>query len=369
MQKTIYLDIPTIGVTGSYGKTTVKEILAEVLSVKYNTFKSYKNLNLVGATKKHVTKITKDHEAVVIEMAMSKKGRGKGHCTVIQPNIGIITAVGHAHFERFSSIEDVALSKSEMMKYMDQKGTLYLSHDDENSQLINTKYFPGKIITVGLSEGADYRATNIRFNKKGMTFQVELNGNNESMFVPLLGEHNVVNSLFAISVASNIGLNPEEIREGLSRVKVPRGRLTLDHLEGSRVLIDDSYNANPVSMVSGLKVLDKYIDSKKKIALLGDMAEMGSYTQEGHSKVGKSIIDFSLDKVFLFGNNSKWILKSAAEAGFPDRNLYHFNNMDSLLEELEKHYNEDTALLVKASRATKLDTVVKHFLSKYNVKV
>ncbi|MFC4025031.1 UDP-N-acetylmuramoyl-tripeptide--D-alanyl-D-alanine ligase [Oceanobacillus longus] len=366
MEKTLYLSIPTIGVTGSFGKTTVKEITAKILSVKYETFKSSKNFNLVGATKNHIKKINDSHEAVVIEMAMSKKGRGKGHCTVIQPNIGVITAVGHAHFERFSSINDVALSKSEMMRYMKPEGTLYLSNDDENSKLIDTQYFPGEIIKVGLSEGSDYRATNIRFNKKGMEFEVVLNGKSEAMFVPLLGEHSVVNSLFAIGIADKLGLTPDEIREGLGSVELPRGRLTLDYLEGNRTIIDDSYNANPVSMVSGLKVLNKYINSPKKIALLGDMVEMGSYTQEGHGKVGKSLIDFNLDKVFLYGDSSKWILKEAEETGFPKEKLFHFSDMDQLIEEVEKSFTSDTALLIKASRATKLDLVVKHLLSKFS---
>ncbi|RHW35510.1 UDP-N-acetylmuramoyl-tripeptide--D-alanyl-D-alanine ligase [Oceanobacillus profundus] len=367
MQTTLYLNIPTIGITGSFGKTTVKEITAAILSVKYETYKSPKNFNLVDQTKKHVKNINDEHEVVVIEMAMSKKNRGKRQCTVIQPNIGVITAVGHAHFERFSSIKDVALSKSEMMKYMKPEGTLYLSNDDENSKLVDTQYFPGEIIKVGLSEGSDYRATNIRFNKKGMEFEVVLNGKSEAMFVPLLGEHSVVNSLFAIGIADKLGLTPDEIREGLGRVELPRGRLTLDYLEGNRTLIDDSYNANPVSMVSGLKVLNEYIDSPNKIALLGDMAEMGSYTREGHEKVGKSLIDFTLDKVFLYGDSSKWILKKAEETGFPKEKLFHFDDIESLIEEIEKSYSADTALLVKASRATKLDQVVKHLLSKYSI--
>lgn len=110
MKPTMYLDIPTIGVTGSFGKTTVKEITASILATKYNTYKSPKNFNLPNKTREHVEDITDKHEAVVIEMAMSKKGRGKKQCTVIQPSIGVITAIGHAHFERFSSIEDVAKS-------------------------------------------------------------------------------------------------------------------------------------------------------------------------------------------------------------------------------------------------------------------
>lgn len=365
MQTTLYLNIPTIGVTGSFGKTTVKEITAAVLSVKYNTYKSPGNFNMVNRTKKHVKDITNEHEAVVIEMAMSRKNRGKRQCTVIQPNIGVITSIGHAHFENFSSIKDVALSKAEMMKYMKPEGILCLNHDDENSKLIDTRYFPGKIIRVGLSQGADYRATNIKFNNSGMEFEVVLNGEKERMFIPLLGEHNVLNTLFAIAIADNLKFHPDEIRNGLNKVVLPKGRLTINNLEGNRVLIDDSYNANPDSMISGLTVLHKYVDSPKKIALLGDMVEMGSYTREGHEKIGNSLISYDLDKVFIFGENSKWIMEKAYQVGFPKENMNHFNDFEELIQEIDKVFNSNTALYIKASRATNLDRVVKYFINKY----
>lgn len=365
MQTTLYLEIPTIGVTGSFGKTTVKEVTASILSVKYNTYKSPKNLNMPGATRKHIKNINEEHETVVLEMAMSKKGRGNRQCTVIQPNIGVITAVGHAHFQNFSSINDVAKSKSEMMKYMKQDGILLLNNDDANSKLIETKYFPGKIIKVGTSEGSDYRVFNISYKNKGMIFEVELNGKKESMYVPLLGEHNVVNTLFGIAIADQLELTPEEIREGLEKITVPRGRLTIDILKENRTLIDDSYNANPVSMLSGLKVLNDYIDSKEKIALLGDMVEMGSYTKKGHEKVGESLNNFDLDKIFLYGDSVKFISNKAQETGFPKDKLFYYTDIEKLTEDIKETFNPNTAMLVKASRATKLDRVVKRLLKDF----
>src|SRR5690625_3319735 len=129
------------------------------------------------------------------------------------------------------------------------------------------------------------------------------------MFLPIMGEHNVVNTLVGIAIADKLGLTPEEIRYGLSTVKVQRGRLTLDQLEGNRSLLDDSGNANPAAMVAGLKVLNNYLDSPKKIALLGDMAELGSYTQEGHEKVGGALNNLNLDKVYLYGESSRYIYR------------------------------------------------------------
>lgn len=367
MNTTLYLDVPTIGITGSFGKTTTKEITAALLSVKYDIFKSRRNFNTVRSTRRHVKQITDEHEAVVMEMTMGNKETGKNQCTLIQPNIGVITAVGHAHFENFTSIHETVLSKSEMMKYMDPNGTLYLNYDDEYSQLIDTKYFTGNIVQCGVSEGADYRATDIKFNQGGMEFYVRLNGVSEYMFSPILGEHNVINALFGIAIADKLGLTADEIREGLNTVKVQRGRLTLDRLEGNRSLLDDSGNANPVAMIAGLKVLNDYLESPRKVALLGDMAELGSYTREGHEKVGKALTDFNFDKVYLYGENSRWILYKAIETGFPEEKLIHFYDMELLIEEVTKNFEKDTALMLKASKSTKFQKVAKHLLAEYRI--
>src|SRR5699024_12688083 len=171
-----------------------------------------------------------------------------------------------AAVEMFTSIYEMILLNAEMIKNMNPEGTLYLNDDDEYSQLIDTRYFTGTIIKCGITESADYRATDIKFNQGGMEFHVELNGVSEYMYLPILSEHNVVNSLFGIAIADKLGLTPEEIRYGLSTVKVQRGRLTLDQLEGNRSLLDDSGNANPAAMIAGLKVLNTYLDSPKKIA-------------------------------------------------------------------------------------------------------
>src|SRR5699024_2601348 len=193
----------------------------------------------------------------------------------------------------------------------------------------------------------------------------KLNGVDEYMFLPILGEHNVVNALFGIAIADKLGLTPNEIRQGLSTVKVQRGRLTLDELEGKRSLLDDSGNANPAAMIAGLKVLNTYLDSPKKIALLGDMAELGSYTREGHEKVGKALIELDLDKVYLYGESSRYIMQKAKDAGFDEDRLFHYTDMDALIEELITNFEENTALMLKASKSTNFKKVVKRLLAEY----
>ncbi|SOC41197.1 UDP-N-acetylmuramoyl-tripeptide--D-alanyl-D-alanine ligase [Salinicoccus kekensis] len=364
MEKTLYLDRPTVAITGSFGKTTAKEITASILSVKYDIYKS-NNSNTINAVRKHVKRITDKHEAIVLEMAMNIKGTGKTKCTMIQPNIGVITSVGHAHFKHFNSIYEIVKSKSEMMKYMDPKGTLYLNFDDEYSQFIDTQYFTGDIVKCGVSSGADYRATDIRFNNDGMEFFVKLKGVKERMFVPVLGEHNVINALFGIAIADKFNFSADEIRKGLENVEVQKGRLALEHLEGNRKLLDDSHNANPASMIAGLKVLNNYIDGDKKIALLGDMAELGSFNREGHEKVGTALKKFEFDKVYLYGQSSKYILNKAVEVGFSENKLFHFDNIDHLIEEIVKEFEENTTLMVKASHATNFSKVVEKILDIY----
>lgn len=198
-----------------------------------------------------------------------------------------------------------------------------------------------------------------------MTFDVKLNGKSESMFINLLGEHSVINSLFGIAIADQLDVTADQIREGLKEVNLPRGRLTVDNFEGNRTLVDDSYNANPASMISGLNVLNDFVSSKRKIALLGDMVEMGNYTKEGHEKVGSSLVNYNLDQVYLFGESSKYIREKAIEVGFPKEKLIHYDDIEQLINAINEAFSEDTALLVKASRATNLKRVVDFLLKNY----
>ena len=362
--KTLYLDIPIIGVTGSFGKTSVKELVYSVLNEEFKTYKTPRSYNMVNTTKQFAS-VADEYEAAVLEMAMSKKNWGRKHCTVVQPNFGVITAVGHAHFKNFKSLEDVATSKSELVKYMKQDGTLLLNIDDENIDLINTNYFPGQIITVGTSKQSMYQGTNIKFDGNGMVFNVLLNNKLEEMFVPLLGKHNVINSLFAIAIADQLGFRLESIKEGLKNVELPRGRLTLKHLENNRLIIDDSFNATPKTMEVALEIFDKYIESKNKIVLFGDIAQLGKYSQEGHEKVGKTLAKYNFDKIFLYGQNSTFIMKRAIERGIDKEKIYHFLNKRELIEKLEEEFKQDSSLLVKASGATKLNHVVNYFKSNF----
>ena len=209
-------EIPIIAITGSAGKTTSKAFLASILSKKWNIFESKDYWNTTEHTKKHASEINPSHEAVVLEYGMAYPGVITDHCSIIKPNISIVTNVGLAHVGNFDGdIKKVAHAKSELIHGMDQEGVLFINKDDPNSTYLETENFKGKIITIGVKSAADYRAYDINYADNGMNFKMKLQGQEILLFIPILGEHHVYNALNAIAVADHLGFTPMEIKLGL----------------------------------------------------------------------------------------------------------------------------------------------------------
>lgn len=248
--------IPTIAVTGSAGKTTIKEMLSKVLETKWKVFKSLENKNQPYNTKKHAELIEPNHQAAVLEFGLGRKNAGEKHCKYIQPNISIISNVGHSHFGMLgNSIKKTIEAKSAIIKYMNPHGLLVINKDDYNSSLLKFNNFKGKILTVGIKNTAKYQAFNIRYLKDGMGFHVKLDGNIEYFTINTFGYHNVINALFAIAVAHYLKFSPSDIRLGLSSYQAPKRRLNLIELKDGVVLIDDTYNSNPEASMAAIDVL------------------------------------------------------------------------------------------------------------------
>ncbi len=208
---------PIIAITGSAGKTTSKAFLGSILSRKWKIFESKDYWNTTEHTKKHAEEINASHEAVVLEYGMAYPGIITNHCSIIQPNISVITNIGLAHVGNFDGdIKGVAKAKSELIHGMDQSGLLILNKDDDNSRFLETQQFKGKIITVGIHRPADYKAYDIQYKDVGMTFKIKLQGQEITMYIPILGEHHVYNALNAIAVADTLGFSPIDIQAGLN---------------------------------------------------------------------------------------------------------------------------------------------------------
>jgi len=362
LPKPLILNKPVIGITGSAGKTTTKEMLASILQKKWRIYKTYGNANDYQHTKKAVEKILPKHKAAVLEFGMFYSGGIRKHCSIIQPNIGIITNVGTAHIGNFNGqIKGVALAKSELIHNMKQTGLLVINGDDTNSRLLTTKGFKGKIFTVGIKNKTTYQAFNIKYAKKGMSFQVVVRGQIYTFFIPVFGKHNIYNALSAIAVADHLNFSPNDMINGLKSFVRPNQRLSVHNLKNNIKVIDDTFSANPNAMKAAIDVLDQ-IGEGKKIAVLGTMLEMGKYAVKGHKDVGKYVARKKIDNLITFGVGAEKIGEGAIEAGFNKNKIRHFTDRKKLNSFLISQLSPNVSILIKASHRLNMNQTVKYIL-------
>lgn len=347
---TIVLKKPVIAVAGSSGKTTTKEMIAAILKQRWKIFKSPANKNNRQHIRAHLKKIKPYHRAVVLEYGMSGPGHLAQSCRIIRPNMTVITMVGTAHIGNFGgSLDNLIRAKSGIIKHMQQKGTLFLNADDKNSKLLHKKNFPGRIIKIGIDKRADFKAERVAYADHGMTFQVKLDGNAHDFFIPIYGEHNVCNALFAIAVTHKLGFKPGEIKKGLKSYQRPPHRLRIYRLKRNIRLIDDTFNANPHSVKAALDVLTT-ISEKNNVAVLGSMGELGRYSRKGHTEVGKYAAGKrNLSRIYTFGKGARQIGRAAAKAGYPPNNIVHTVKRKTLHKNLKNDLLPGATVLVKGS--------------------
>lgn len=350
-------DLPIIAITGSAGKTTSKAFLASILSKKWNVFESKDYWNTTEHTKKHAAEINASHDAVVLEYGMAYPGIITNHCRIIQPNISVVTNIGLAHVGNFDGdIRKVAMAKSELIHGMDQNGLLVVNKDDENSKYLSMKQFKGKILTVGIHSEADYRAYGIRYKNNGMSFKMKLKGRVISLHIPILGEHHVYNALNAIAVADQLGFSPREIKAGLNFKKPPR-RLTVYNCRDQITVIDDTVHSHPQGVRAAIDVLSN-IGKNRKIAIIGQMRELGELREDEYRKVGEYVHEQGIDLLITYGFRTEEIGAAAMAIGMDQSNIYHFINKEDLHALLEKIVSRDDTILVKgASKTNMFDTV------------
>lgn len=364
---TVILNKPVIAVAGSSGKTTTKEMIASILKQKWVIYKSPDNKNNRKNIRQHVKHIKPRHRAIVLEFGMSARGHLTRSCRIIKPNIAVITMVGTSHIGNLGgSLKNLIGAKSELIKHMQKKGTLFLNADDKNSKLLLSKNFSGRKIKVGINKQANYRATHVAYNQGGMTFRVQLNGKACNFFIPIYGKHNVYNALFAIAVAHTLGFNPKEIKAGLKSYQRPRGRLRIYKLKKGIKLIDDTFNSNPNSVRAALDVLTT-ISKHRNIAVLGSMNELGSYSKKGHTNVGKYAARKSrLTRLFTYGSKARQIARTAVKAGFPRHRVIKSVNRETLHQHLKRSIKPGYTVLVKGSNSMGMNKTARFIKSRYS---
>lgn len=338
------LTIPVVGITGSVGKTSTKEMIASVLSRKYQVLKTEGNFNNLLGMPMTLLKIRECHEVAVVEMGISEFGEMHKLAEIARPDICVITNIGQAHLENLKSRDGILRAKSEIFDFLKEDGVIVLNQDDDKlSTVEQVRGIRPKRYGIA-SAGCDVTVKNI-VNKglDGLDADLETDLGTIPIHEPIPGMHNLYNAGAAACVGRTLGLSNEEIAAGIASVKTIAGRLNMIRLRDGITVIDDCYNANPASMEASLSVLSLALG--RKIAVLGDMGELGEDEKALHARVGAAAGEKGIDALFCAGPLSAEMAKAAAGCG----EVRRFADKESLLQALIPYLQPQDAVLVKAS--------------------
>ena len=343
--------IPFIGISGSVGKTTTKEMIASVLSQKYNVHKTQGNFNNDLGVPLTLFGLEEEHEIAVIEMGISDFGEMTLLSGIVKPDVCVLTNIGNCHLECLGDRDGVLKAKTEMFEFMNEEGTAFLCGDDD--KLVTVNEVKGKSpVTFGLSEDADYTASDIESNNEDRTsFTVKYVGRSFSATVFALGKHMVSNALCATALGKHFSLTDEEISKGISEYK-PAGSRQNVIKTGKLTIIDDCYNANPASMKASIETLAGF--SGRRVAILGDMKELGKTESELHQEIGGFAVEKKLDLVIAIGDLALNIYKEAR----PHIDCEWFSTWEEAKLEMYEMLTIGDTVLVKASHSMKFEEIV-----------
>ena len=349
----------TIGITGTNGKTTTKELVFAVLSSKYNTLRNTKNFNNEIGVPFTLFQMNAEHEAAVIEMGMNHTGEIERLSKIVQPDISVITNVGAGHLEFLGSIENVANAKSEIISGMKRGSTLIANRETECFHIVekHASDHGVNLVTFGVEAGADFRPDSFRLTRES----VSVTYRGRKISVPLYGRHNVYNLMAAIAVAEAANVDLSDAAEKLASFENVGGRSEI--IDRGYVLINDTYNSNPLSSLYALESVCDVFPDRKKTAVLADMKELGELSGLYHMKVGEFVAARKFNQLLLFGEMSEYYEKGASAAGMNPDKIRKFESKDQIAEFLSSRLCEKDVVLVKGSRSMKMEDVVNRLIA------
>ncbi len=352
-------DFKVVGVTGSVGKTSTKDIVANVISQKYKTLKTQgNNNNNIGLPFTMFN--LKDQEAAVIEMGMNHFGEISKLTKIAKPTISVITNIGTSHIGNLGSRENILKAKLEILEGMDKK-VLVVNNDND---LLHKYYLENKdveIHTYGIENDSEVKAEDIVLNENDSEFVCNIKGDKFRVKVPVGGIHFVYNAICAATVGMLMGLSQEQIKNGIETFELTKKRMDITELKNGVTIINDSYNASFESMQASLKYLQG-LNSERKIAVLGDMFELGEFSKELHEKVGVEVVKNKIDMLVCCGKNAKYIVDSAKNDGMPKDSVYYFENKDEIEDFVRNNWKSGDAILFKASNGMKFFNIVENLI-------
>jgi len=347
--------IPIVGVTGSVGKTTTKDMIYSVLSKKYCTLKTKGNFNNEIGLPKMIFELNDDYDAGILEMGMGSAGDIKHLASIVKPSIAVISNVGMCHIENFDNGQDgIFDAKCEITSYFDKDNILVINGDDAYLKTLKDKKLPYQLYTYGFSEDCDIYCTSYSIKNEKVTFTYCYHGESNTVMLPTPAKHNIYNAMAAILVGDLMGIDIPFICEGLSCFELTQNRLDIKNTKKYKI-INDSYNANYDSIVSALDVLSRY--RRRRVAILGDVLEMGEYSVSIHEKIGEHVCG-NADVLVAIGNDAKYIYDSAISCGLSMKNAHYFSSNEDFLKHKDSILNDNDVVLVKASHAMDFTSLV-----------
>lgn len=341
--------VKVVGVTGSVGKTSTRDMVYSVVKQKYKTLKTEGNYNNEIGLPLTILRYH-DEEVLVLEMGMNHLQEMSRLSMIARPDIACITNVGTAHIGELGSRENILKAKLEIINGMKEGSTLIINQDNDMLQTVELPHL--NVVRVGKGKEASIQASHIVLEETKSSFEVEYQGKKEIIEVPVQGEHNISNALIAIAVGIELNISLEDIKKGIQEFKLTKNRM--DILEKNhKTVIDGTYNASVDSMKSSIDVLANY--KKRKVAILADMLELGDYSQQLHEEVGSYVAFKGIDILVCVGKEAKYIYQKARESM---KDVYYFESNQEVIARLDELLKEDDVILVKGSHSMNLKEVV-----------
>jgi UDP-N-acetylmuramoyl-tripeptide--D-alanyl-D-alanine ligase len=353
------LNLRVIGLTGSVGKTTSKELVAAVLGTRYRTFKTDGSYNNEIGLPLMLLKLSEAHERAVLEMGFYTIGEIKFLCELARPHVGVVNNVYAVHLERAGSLENIVQGKGELVEALPPApdGIAILNRDDARVMRMTDRLRGARLFTYGLDPTSDLWADEIEsLGLGGLHFQMHYRHESLHVRIPLLGRHSVHTALRAAAVGLVEGLTWQEIVDGLRAIGASQLRLVAVTGPNGSLILDDTYNASPESVIAALNLLSE-MPAERRMAVLGDMLELGHYEELGHRLVGNRAARV-VDVLVTIGPRARLIAAEAREMGLPKQAVHEFEQIDQVIEFLRPQLNKGDVLLLKGSHGLRLDRIV-----------
>ena len=342
-------NIPVVGITGSVGKTSTKDIIASVMAKKYDVLKTQGNYNNQIGMPFTVLGL-KNHNAMVIEMGMNQKGEISNLTKIAKPTVAVITNVGTAHIGNLESRENILKAKLEILEGLQEDGTVVINNDNdmlhEWYKSKESKKF--NVVTFGIENKSDIMPYDIVLSENGSAYKIDIDGETYNVNVTVGGNHFVLNSLCAIAIGKLFNINMPDILDGIANFELTKRRMQVEKNKNGITIINDCYNANYDSMKAAIEYLGK-INAGKKIAVLGDMLELGEFSKMLHEKVGEEVAKNSIDVLITVGELSKNIASKAQEKGLNKENIFVCEENLEAVKIINDIAKQGDAILLKAS--------------------